>query len=404
MAKLDILKGIRVVDITMWAFVPSAGAVLAHWGAEVVKIEPPRGPDPMRTLGGGDPMNATTQPMFRHYNRGKRAITLDLTTEAGRDVLYKLVARSDVFLTSYLPATRKKLGFDVDQVKAINPRIIYAKGTGQGPRGPEAERGGFDGVTFWGRGGLAHAAQRSAGVEWPPGMTGHGDGLSGFTLACGVCIALLQRERTGKAPIVDVSLMGTAMWFLAPWINTAKEPGGGLAARRDRADGQPTSNTYKTKDGRFFMLSTPGGGDPEWADLCNHLGVPEMGTDPRFATLPERTKNRQEAVRIFDQIFATKTLAEWKRDLLTTKIVWAPISTPDEIHDDQQTIANRFIRKAQYPSGQAVDLVCPPILFDEDGGDPSPAPNFGQHTEEVLRELGYKEQEIAKCREAGVIR
>ena len=400
---MDILNGIKVIDLTMWAFVPSAGGVLAHWGADVIKIEPPHGPDPMRTLAGGDPQAAAAaHPMFRHYNRGKRAMTLDLTTEAGRNVLYKLVEDADVFLTSYLPATRKKLGFDIDDIRARNPRIIYARGTGQGPQGPDAERGGFDGATFWGRGGLADATAHSAQVSWPPGMVGHGDGLSGLTLGSAICIALLQRERTGKASLVDLSLMGMAVWYLGPYINTAREPGGGLAPITPREQRPPHGNTYRTKDNHYFIVSLRGGEDL-WPDFCNHLGHPELGTDPRFVTAADRARNSAAGVAILDEIFAQRTFAEWKQALATTKCVWAPIHSVRDIHDDPQTIANRFVREVTYPTGQTFDLVVPPMLFDEDGGQPGLAPDFGQHTEEVLRQHGFSDQEIVALRGQHVI-
>ena len=400
---MDILSGIRVIDLTMWAFVPSAGGVLAHWGADVIKIEPPRSPDPMRTLMGGSPQSAAeAHPMFRHYNRGKRAMTLDLKSDAGRDILYQLVDGADVFLTSYLPETRRKLGFDIDDIRARNQRIIYAKGTGQGPQGPEAERGGFDGSTFWGRGGMALAAQHATGVEWPPGMIGHGDGLSGLTLAGGICAALLKRERTGEVPVVDVSLMGMAVWFLGPFINTAREPGGGLMPRPPREQGVPGRGQYRTKDGRFFILSMLGG-EQDWVDLCEHIGRPELATDPRFATVADRAQNGPAGVAILDEIFAQRTFAEWKKALATTRGVWAPVQTLEEIHTDPQTVANGFIREVPYPNGKSFDLVVPPQLFDEDGGQPGLAPDFGQHTDEVLGELGISDQEIAGLREQGVI-
>ena len=400
---MDILKGIRVIDLTMWAFVPSAGGVLANWGADVIKIEPPRIPDPIRSFGGFSPSSAAeAAPMYRHYNRGKRAMTLDLKTDAGREILYQLVDGADVFLTSYLTNTRRKLGFDLDVIQTRNPRIIYAKGTGQGPVGPDAERSGYDGATFWGRGGMASAAQHSAGVEWPPGMSGHGDGLSGLTLAGGICGALLHRERTGEVQTVDVSLMGMAVWFLGPYINTAREPGGGLAPKRPRELAPPQLNQYRTKDGRFFIL-TMLNGDGDWVDLCEHLGRPDLATDPRFLTGEDRVKNAPAAVAILDEIFAQRTFEQWKKDLATTRGVWAPVQNLREIHDDVQTVANRFIREVPYANGTSIDLVVPPMLFNQDGGQPGPAPDFSQHTDEVLGELGISDQDIAGLREQGVI-
>jgi crotonobetainyl-CoA:carnitine CoA-transferase CaiB-like acyl-CoA transferase len=165
---LDVLAGIKVVDVSAWAFVPGAGGVLAHWGADVVKVESPHAPDPMRTAGGSlEPGRASLY--FKHYSRGKRSIAIDLAREEGQEILYKLAAEADVFLTSYLPATRNKLNIDVADIKAVNPTIIYARGTGHGPRGGEAQRGGYDAATWWCRGTLAQSTMDVSGAQWPSG-------------------------------------------------------------------------------------------------------------------------------------------------------------------------------------------------------------------------------------------
>jgi crotonobetainyl-CoA:carnitine CoA-transferase CaiB-like acyl-CoA transferase len=398
---MDVMQGIRVVDLTMWAFVPSAGGVLAHWGADVIKVESPKAPDPMRLLGGTlEPGRASWY--FKHYSRGKRAVSLDLTTDEGREILYRLVDTADVFLTSYLPATRRKLKIDVEDIRTRNPRIVYVRGTGQGPRGPEAERGGYDGATWWCRGSLADATMKVTGIDWPSGMIGHGDGMSGMTLAGGICAALLKRERTGEAPIVDGSLMGTAVWFNGPAVISSKLAGtipGAVGSRQDRP---ANTNTYRTKDGRFLILSMLGDFDTEWSDLCEHLGRPDLATDPRFATSAARSQHTHEAVAIFDEIFAQKTFGEWKEALVTTKGVWSPVQTALELHDDPQTLANGFIRPVDYPDGP-VALPVPPVLFDEEAGDPPRAPDYGEHTDEVLGEMGYRADEIVRLRTAGVI-
>lgn len=398
---MEVLKGIKVIDVTMWAFVPAAGAVLAHWGADVIKIEHPRNPDPMRA--GYRARPGPKSLGFRHYNRGKRGITLDLATDEGRDILYRLARTADVFLTSFLTENRKKLRFDIEDIRAVNPNIIYVKGTGRGPRGPDAERGGYDGATWWGRGSLAYSAAQAAGVEWPPGMTGHGDGMSGHTLAGGICAALVHRALTGKALVVDGSLMGTAIWFNGQLINSAANGGARDASAGAREDRDPLVNTYRTKDGRFVnfcMLS----GDRDWADLVKHIGKPELASDPRFATAGPRDENRRQAVAILDGWFAQRSLEECKKSLATTLGVWEPIQTPAEIPGDPQTIANRFMGRAKYRDGTELSLVVPGVLFDQDSGQPMPAPEWGEHTEEVLTELAIDEVRIAELRQKGVIR
>lgn len=404
---MNILEGIKVVDVTAWAFVPSAGGVLAHWGADVVKVESPTGPDPMRLLGGTlEPGGASWY--FKHYSRGKRAIALDLASDEGREIIYKLVAEADVFLTSYLPATRRKLKIDVDDIKAINPNIIYARGSGQGPLGPEAERPGYDGITWWCRGTLSQSTMDVSGAQWPTGMVGHGDGMSGMTLAGGICAALLQRERTGATPVVDGSLLGTAVWFNGPAIITSQFEGqpervhAPATPPLTRGFMPPNMNTYQTKDFRFLNLLFLGDADADWADLCQHLDRADMATDPKWATAAARGANGAEALAIFDEIFASKTLAEWKEILVTARGAWSPIQTPQEVYEDPQTLANGFLRHVDYPGG-GLKIPVPPILFDEEAGDVPPAPDFAAHTDEVLREVGYDDDQIALLRASGRI-
>jgi crotonobetainyl-CoA:carnitine CoA-transferase CaiB-like acyl-CoA transferase len=400
---MDVLAGFRVVDLTMWAFVPSAGGVLAHWGADVIKVESPRFPDPLRLLDGSlEPGDASW--FFKHYSRGKRSLLLDLTTEEGREVLHRLVTGADVFLTSYLPPTRRKLGFDVDDIRAINPDIVYARGTGQGPLGPEAERGGYDGATYWCRGSLAQSTMEVNDLEWPSGMIGHGDGMSGLTLAGGICAALLKRERTGVTSVVDGSLLGTAIWYNGPSIISSglgRDHMAAIAALPHDAH-LPNANTYRTADNRFLILAMHGDHDAEWADLCELLARPELATDPRFSTSAARADHMAEGVALFDEIFASRTLADWTPILRAAKGVWAPVQSPLEIHDDPQTKANGFLREVNYPTGP-VRLPVPPIQFDEEAGDPPPSPDFGEHTDEVLAELGYDAEAIDALRAHGVV-
>jgi crotonobetainyl-CoA:carnitine CoA-transferase CaiB-like acyl-CoA transferase len=404
---MNILDGIKVVDVTAWAFVPSAGGVLAHWGADVVKVESPTGPDPMRLLGGTlEPGDASWY--FKHYSRGKRSIAVNLASPEGREIAYRLAAEADVFLTSYLPATRKKLRIDVDDIRAVNPRIIYARGSGQGPKGPESERPGYDGITWWCRGTLAQSTMDVSGATWPTGMVGHGDGMSGMTLAGGICAALLKRERTGETSVVDGSLLGTAVWFNGPAIITSQFPGqpertfAPATPPPGHALAPPSMNTYQTGDNRFLNILFLGDADSDWVDLCAHLGRPELATDPRFAHAANRMANAAAGTAILDEVFAAKTLAEWKEILVTAKGAWSPVQTPAEVYDDPQTLANGFLRHVDYPDG-GLKVPVPPILFDEEAGDPPPAPDFAAHTDEVLRELGFAEGDIGALRASGVV-
>src|SRR3984957_5805950 len=248
------LEGIRVVEISMWTYVPSAGAVLADWGADVVKVESPVG-DPIRGLvnAGVGPMDGITFT-WEIFNRGKKGIGLDLTQPAAREIVYKLVETADVFLTSLLPSVRAKLGVDLDSIRARNPQIIYAAGTGQGARGPEADRGGYDSITFWSRGSIS-ASVTPPDYRRPVGMPAgaFGDSISGMALAGGIAAAVARQARTGETSTVDGSLLGTAMWAMQMGIVGAAvaEAAPQAASSAVPRVANPLVNNYKTSDNRW---------------------------------------------------------------------------------------------------------------------------------------------------------
>jgi crotonobetainyl-CoA:carnitine CoA-transferase CaiB-like acyl-CoA transferase len=403
-----VLDGVRVLEVAQWWFVPSAGAVLADWGAEVIKVEHPETGDPQRGLvtSGLIPKGGFNF-MWEQPNRGKKSVGLDLRSEGGREILYKLIEQSDVFLTSFLPEARQNLQIDVDHVRAINPKIVYARGSGQGVRGPDAERGGYDGASFWSRGGVA-AALTPGGWEGPPisQRPAFGDGIGGMTIAGGIAAALFKRERSGEPSVVDISLLGTAMWTLAPDITMAKAlkalMGSGMPKFERRMSPNPIVNAYRTKDDRWLMLIMLQS-DRNWPDLCRHLGREDLIEDPRFVDSPKRFENRGECVDTLDAIFAERTLAEWKKDLATTDGVWAPIQTPLELYDDPQVGANGYLPEVELGDGTRCQLVQSPVQFDEAPPELAHAPECGQDTESVLLDLGIEWEEIARHKESGAI-
>ncbi|MFF3150038.1 CaiB/BaiF CoA transferase family protein, partial [Streptomyces sp. NPDC057927] len=323
------LEGIRVLEVAMYGFVPSAGAVLADWGADVIKVEHAVTGDPQRGLRqtGTLRVEGDPNPNVEHANRGKRSLGLDMTRPEGKEVLYDLARRSDVFLTSFLPGHRRRFGIDVDDIRAVNPRIIYARGSALGPRGPESEKGGYDMTAFWARGG-------SAASITPPGVEGminpmpaYGDTISGTNLAGGIAAALLQRERTGEPSVVDVSLLGSGVWANGhatavslhldkPWV--APMPGA------HGSPNNPLSGVYATADGRYlaFVMLQPG---KFWADVCHHIDHPELADDPRFATAELLAAHTEEAVKILRAALAGRTLAEWTERFATLAGPWAPV-------------------------------------------------------------------------------
>ena len=408
---MQILKGIKVIDVTMWAFVPAAGGVMAHWGADVIKVENPRMPDPMRTMGGTlAPGGASDQ--FKHYSRGKQSIAIDLTQPEGRDLLYRMCEDADVFLTSNLAPTRRRLGIDVDDIRKINPNIIYARGSGYGPKGPEADRPGYDSIAWWFRGSLGQSAMDGNGSPWPTHMVGHGDGMSGLAFAGGICAALLHRERTGEAMVVDSSLMGTAVWFNGLAIMAARHGTSNRQFRKAERPPPPAGvpadmvsalrQLYQTSDFRFINLLFLGDDDRDFVDLMELIGRPELVSDPRFIDAKGRVDNSNDLLAILDLVFGSKPLDEWKRILVKARGAWAPVQTPEEIYTDPQTIANGFLSHVDYPTG-GFKIPAPPILFDEEAGQVPRAPDFAEHSEEILRGLGCSAEEIAGYKASGVV-
>ncbi|MER5926803.1 CaiB/BaiF CoA transferase family protein [Streptomyces mirabilis] len=396
------LEGIRVLEVAMYGFVPSAGAVLADWGADVIKVEHAVTGDPQRGLRqtGTLRVEGDPNPNVEHANRGKRSLGLDMTRPEGKDVLYDLARRSDVFLTSFLPGHRRRFGIDVDDIRAVNPRIIYARGSALGPRGPESEKGGYDMTAFWARGG-------SAASITPPGVEGminpmpaYGDTISGTNLAGGIAAALLQRERTGEPSVVDVSLLGSGVWANGhatavslhldkPWV--APMPGA------HGSPNNPLSGVYATADGRYlaFVMLQPG---KFWADVCHHIDHPELADDPRFATAELLAAHTEEAVKILRAALAGRTLAEWTERFATLAGPWAPVQDTLRVGADVQIRANEYLLRV----GE-IDLAASPVQFDTTAPSLGPAPEFAAQTEEILMELGLDWPRIIELKEAGAV-
>ena len=399
-----ILEGVRVLEVAQWWFVPAAGAVLADWGADVIKVEHPVSGDPQRGLitSGLVPPTGGVNFMVEQPNRGKRSVGIDLNLPRGRDILYRLVERADVFLTNFLPAARRRLRIDVDDIRGVNPRIIYARGHGQGTRGPDAEKGGYDAASFWSRGGIANALTAPDATQPVMQRAAFGDSTGGLAVAGGIAAALFRRERTGEAPIVDISLLGTAMWVLAPDIIASQLLGIDLPAADRTQPMNPIVNSYRTKDGRWLFLNMLQA-DRFWPDLCRRLGRADLVADPRFADARARFENRAECLQALDAIFAERTLAEWRAQLADAEGVWAPMQTARELPADVQAAANGYFPAVDRGDGTSFQLVANPVQFDERSPELRPAPDLGQHTEELLLDLGLSWEDIAAAKDEGAI-
>ena len=401
-----VMDGVRVLEVGIYAFAPAAGAVLADWGADVVKVEHPESGDPLRGLVayGVQPGEGGVTYLWEVLNRGKRSIGIDIATGDGRELLLSLCAGADVFLTNFLAPACSRLGIDADSVQARNPGIIYARGTGHGPKGPDADKGGYDGVSFWARSGVSIAAM-PPDARYPVGLPGpaYGDIQSGAHLAGGIAAALFQRERTGQGAVVDVSLLGSGLWAMQPAIAGAHASGQEQLHPLDRRrPANPLWNVYRTADGRFVTLSMLEG-DRYWPGFCIAAGRPELAADERFADAGSRLANIEKCVELLDGIFAEHTLAEWKEILGAQEGPWSVTQTPRGVLDDEQALLNDYLQWVKYDNGATLPLVNAPAQIDGRPATLRAAPGHGADTDEVLLEAGFTWDDLLRLKVAGAI-
>ena len=398
------MEGVKVLEVAQFTFTPSAGAVLADWGADVIKVEHAVTGDAQRgiTIGAGGAAAGSFQPLMEHPNRGKRSIGLALEVSSGRDVLLELARDADVFITNFLPSARRKLRIDVDDIRAANPSIVYVRGSGHGQRGPEVERPGYDGSTFWSRMGCAWGvtppdSQRLLGQ--PSGA--FGDSIGGAMMAGGVAAALFDRQRTGEGTVVDVSLMSVGAWAMALWLGTAMLTGESTPPLPTTAPPylavNPLIGSYRSSDGRFItlMMIQPG---RYFDDLCRHLGLEELLDDERLETAEGIMRNAAEIGQRIAEVIATRPFAEWVERFRTLEGPWAPAANPEEIVADPQLEANGCLLPIVDADGIERRLVANPVQFDETPPTVTRGPQFAEHTDAILRELGKDEDEIIQLK------
>lgn len=400
-----ILSGIRVLEVAEHTFVPAASALLADWGAEIIKIEHVERGDAMRGLAntGIANMGGDVHALLEHSNRGKKSLGLDLQDPDGLAILYRLAATCDVFLTNKLPGVRAKLKIDVDDIRAHSPKVVYVRGTGQGERGPDADKGSYDSLAFWARAGVAVGAKRPEYDLVPiPPAPGFGDSIGAMTIAGGIMGALFHRERTGEATVVDVSLLATGLWAMGqavalslvldkPWVPPPAE-----------ALKNPLSGYYSTQDGgvlAFTCLQT----GKYWPLLADAIGHPELKTDERFADYATLMANSAEAIATLREIFASAPMDQWRKVLEDFSGQWAVVQDTLQVAEDPQTIANGYLQECQTANGVPFRLVAAPVQYDEQPAQPSRAPLFNEHGDDLLTELGLGEEELLDLKVRGIV-
>ncbi len=398
------LEGVRVVEISLFQQGPVAGMRLGDLGADVIKIESPAG-DPargfMRIIGAMANLSGPNY-YFEHCNRNKRGIVLDMKAAKGQEIFLKLIDSADVFLNNMSIEAPIRMGIGPDDLMARNPRLIYAQASGWGRRGPDAEAYSFDYTGIARSGLMMSCGERDA----PPTqmLPGIGDEVGGLACAWGVTAALYAREKTGQGQVVDTSLMGGIIAALG-LIMAAPATLGQEFPREVRSKaGNPIYNHYQCRDNKWLAMAHL---QPEryWPLVCRVMGLTDLEHDPRFETFENRSANAALLIRILDEKFLARDRQDWLDALAAGGCIATPIQTPIEVSADPQARANNYFVDVDHPDLGAIKMVGFPWDFSQTPATcRRPAPGFGQHTAEVLGELGYSEGEIATLESEGVIK
>jgi crotonobetainyl-CoA:carnitine CoA-transferase CaiB-like acyl-CoA transferase len=405
------MEGVRIVEVAQFTFVPASGGVLAEWGADVIKVEHAVTGDAQRGLVTSLGLNLvgdTTSffPIMEGPNRGKRSVGIALEVPEGRAVLDDLIRTADVFVTNFMPSARAKLRLDVADVRAVNPDIIYVRGTGFGARGPDADTGGYDGTAFWARGGSADCTTPDDAGHVAGQPTGaYGDNIGGMTIAGGIAAALYARATTGETSVVDVSLLGVGAWTTQFSVNLALLAGGPLPKPPRGAGhgtpGNPLMGNFRTADGRWVNLCML---QPTryWPEFCERMRRRDLVTDPRFAG-EAILRSGLEGGEIVADIIGKLTLEQWRKLMDGAEGQWALVQNTYEVGMDPALRENGLVATVTDYEGRERELVANPVQFDETPVIGRRAPQFAEHTDEILRELGKTDDELIALKIAGAI-
>jgi crotonobetainyl-CoA:carnitine CoA-transferase CaiB-like acyl-CoA transferase len=402
-----ILEGIKVIDMGHVVAVPAAGAMLADWGAEVIKVEPLSGE---MARGLGRLSRTRTVLQFERgevnlgielLNRNKKGLALDLKKDPGREIFYKLIEKADVFMSNYEISALQRLGLDYANLSRLNPKLVYCVLTGYGTVGPDKDERGFDYSASWARAGFQYLIGEPGSAP-PPQRGGMMDRVAGVHVVAGVLAALVHKERTGKGQEIELSLYHTGAWTISSDIQSALM--GRPLPKTDRTDApNPLWSTYRSKDNRWFFLSMiqP---DVHWPHFCRAIERPDLEKDPRFNTMENREKHCKELIRILDEIFSSKNMEEWDKLFRQNDCIYGPVQSPLEVTTDPQAIANGFFAEINHPAAGGMKIVTTPVKFQQNPASVrAPAPEIGQHTEEILLDLGYGRDDISRFKKQRVI-
>lgn len=406
------LKGIKVIETAQVKAGPMAGRILASWGADVIHIEHPTRGDISRSV--RDPnFKKTAMPAAvfiesdinyeeENHNRNKRAMTLDFSRESGLLILNKMLESADILLSNFRPREIEKFNLQYEKLSKKNPRLIFANITGYGPKGPDRDSPAFDTVGFYVRSGFTHSLTR-AGQPPPNSPLSSGDHMTGLALIAGIMTALFAREKSGIGQMVEASLLNTAIYALTNDVGGSLVTGKDVQQPRREDVVNVLTNFYKTKDERWLRLAMlqP---DPYWSRFCMAIERTDLEFDPCFSSFDPRLENRVALLKIMDEVFSLKTLAEWAVRLREGNVPWSPVQNFPEVTHDPQARANDYFLPYDHPVYGHIDLVANPIKLSQTREQiKSPAPQFNQHTEEVLLEYGYTWDDIVVFKERGVI-
>ena len=400
-----VLEGIRIVDWSAVYAGPMASMMLGDLGAEVIKIEQRVTGDSIRGLvgmgGRSFEMPGGRNANIEAYNRNKRSITLDVTKDKGREIMYRLIEQADIFVHNFRQGVPDRLGLGYETLSHLNPRLIYASISPWGPNGPDTEQAGYDFLAQARSGFMTSLGE----PDMPPLLAAIpiADQLSGTIMAYGILAALIARERTGLGQRVDVSLLGSMLWMEYLSISTSLMVGFEMP-RQSRAEMyNPLYCHYRCADGQWIALGMLQS-DRYWPDFCELMGLVELKKNPRFENMMVRALNCKELIVILDRLFAKKTSAEWVQILERSNMLFSRVNSIPELASDAQVKANDYIIEYEHSALGKINMVGMPVQLSRTPGlVRRPAPEFGEHTEEVLLELGYSWNDITQLRKEEVV-